>query len=194
VSSHHVVKEDQEPALLILDSSAISFEKTQELLEWSPTVIVAEDQLPEVIRWGIKIDIVLCLRSNRMTLNEYLLNQLPLRFICYDYLQNKLEVVLKFLVAEKYKATNVLAQSTSDLHIAQTMSGITIGIFVKNQKWSWITKHSFEKWVSAGTSLSVFPSTTRVSTTGLSQDLKCLIDGIVSIQSKEEFWIGEYLS
>lgn len=33
MSSHHIVRENQEPALLIADAHAISFEKIQELLE-----------------------------------------------------------------------------------------------------------------------------------------------------------------
>ena len=57
MSSHHFVKEDQEPALIIADASAVSFEKIQELLEWSPTVIVMESSLEMVLSWGIKMDV-----------------------------------------------------------------------------------------------------------------------------------------
>lgn len=55
MSSHHFVKENQEPALLILCTEAIPFEKLQEILEWSPTVITTEGCIEKVLGWGIKM-------------------------------------------------------------------------------------------------------------------------------------------
>src|SRR5690606_13901028 len=57
MSSHHFVKEGQEPALLILDEVDSSL--VQPLLEWSPLVIVAEAAVHHVLAWGIKIDVLL---------------------------------------------------------------------------------------------------------------------------------------
>ena len=43
MSSHHFVKEGQEPALLIMD--ALSLALIEPLLEWAPQVIVCENAL-----------------------------------------------------------------------------------------------------------------------------------------------------
>jgi len=58
MSSHHFVKEQQEPALLILDTS-VSYETMSPLLEWSPTVLVTELAIDAVLSWGIKVDVIL---------------------------------------------------------------------------------------------------------------------------------------
>ena len=57
MSSHHFVKEGQEPALFILDN--IPFQYAESLLEWVPLVMVADRALENVLHWGIKIDVVL---------------------------------------------------------------------------------------------------------------------------------------
>ena len=43
MSSHHFVKEQQEPAVFILEVEGISFETVAPLLEWSPTLLVAQE-------------------------------------------------------------------------------------------------------------------------------------------------------
>jgi thiamine pyrophosphokinase len=60
MSSHHIIREGQEPALFILDASAQDQGLVGQLLEWSPVVVVAEASLPLVLAWGTKIDAVVC--------------------------------------------------------------------------------------------------------------------------------------
>ena len=43
MSSHHIVREKQEPALLVLGLDDFPDELLGQLLEWSPTVIVTAD-------------------------------------------------------------------------------------------------------------------------------------------------------
>lgn len=85
MSSHHIVREDQEPAMLIMDAQAVPFEQAQESLEWSPTIMVAEQALPDVLSWGIKIDVVIANTSSISSLKTSLHDQFPLKLIsCND--------------------------------------------------------------------------------------------------------------
>ncbi|WP_053406712.1 hypothetical protein [Persicobacter sp. CCB-QB2] len=59
MSSHHIILDNQEPALLVLDFHACSSEQLGQILEWSPTVIIPEHLFPEAQMKGIKIDILL---------------------------------------------------------------------------------------------------------------------------------------
>ncbi len=81
MSSHHIIREDQEPALLIMDALAVPFEQVQELLEWSPTVMVTEYALVEVLNWGIKVDVAIMITKNVPTWTASLQDQLPLKII-----------------------------------------------------------------------------------------------------------------
>ena len=59
MSSHHIVRDDQEPALIIANGAACSEELLGQLLEWSPLVIVLDSAIERVIKLGIKIDVLL---------------------------------------------------------------------------------------------------------------------------------------
>ena len=59
MSSHHFVKEQQEPAVFILDAEHIHLDRISGLLEWVPTILVSEKALDRVLSWGIKIDVIL---------------------------------------------------------------------------------------------------------------------------------------
>ncbi len=193
MSSHHIVKEDQEPALFILSAEALSFEKIQELLEWSPTVLVAEWEVSEVKAWGIKIDVVLCAEPNLEKLKEELADQAPIKFITFHSAEDCLSTGMYFLLAAKYKAVNMLCNTTDSFSFLSTFHTIAIDAFMDNQKWSFIQKAKFEKWVEAGTNFFVYPHHLPVITSGLSTDLTSASSGMISIQAGSPFWVGEEL-
>lgn len=59
MSSHHFVKEGQEPPLIVLDWSERLMELAQQLLEWQPKFVVAAHVLDHVVMDGFKPDAVL---------------------------------------------------------------------------------------------------------------------------------------
>jgi thiamine pyrophosphokinase len=195
MSSHHFVKEDQEPALLILNAKAISFEKVQELLEWSPTVIVSEEVVEDVIGWGIKIDIVLCEEAKIISLKESLIDQAPIRFISYHNQREILSTAYHFLTASKYKAVNILIKDQTQLDFIQTFVGMNVEVFYEGKRWVYIHSRKFEKWVAEGTQFFIYTKLPAVpfKKIGLSDEMKCVKDGMVSIEGDETFWLGENL-
>jgi thiamine pyrophosphokinase len=56
-SSHHIVRDDQEPALII--ASCLRSELLGQLLEWSPLVIVLDSAMERVMKLDIKVDVLL---------------------------------------------------------------------------------------------------------------------------------------
>ena len=56
MSSHHVVREKQEPALLVLGLDNFDDELLGQLLEWSPTVVATPQTVEKLLSYGIKID------------------------------------------------------------------------------------------------------------------------------------------
>ncbi|MBD3725125.1 MAG: thiamine diphosphokinase, partial [Flavobacteriaceae bacterium] len=59
MSSHHIVRDDQEPALIIANGAACSKELMGQLLEWSPFVVVLDSAIDRVLNLGIKVDVLL---------------------------------------------------------------------------------------------------------------------------------------
>ena len=56
MSSHHIVREKQEPALLVLGLDNFPDELLGQLLEWSPTVITTSQTAEKLVVNGTKID------------------------------------------------------------------------------------------------------------------------------------------
>jgi thiamine pyrophosphokinase len=195
MSSHHIVRENQEPALLIADAHAISFEKIQELLEWMPTVVVLSTQVETVIAWGIKVDVVITPLAEMTYWRDKLAEQIPIRFISYNPDDEPLETAFYFLIASKAGAVNCLLSSKDGLKKIESFSNLDIEAFVDNELWSCIKKGHFEKWLPAGTTLYLLPEGMKSEfpefTSGNYLTQK---DGIVRLTSTHSFWIGEELS
>ena len=67
MSSHHIVRDDQEPALIIANGASCSFELLGQLLEWSPIVVVLDNAIDRVLQLDIKIDVLLGLAISGRT-------------------------------------------------------------------------------------------------------------------------------
>lgn len=193
MSSHHIVKEDQEPALLIIDPHAISFEKIQELLEWSPTVIVLEEVLPTVLGWQIKIDLVLCIADHVAVLQKELLSQAPIQFISISKQNKSFDAALHYLVDAKYKAVNILVPNQEYFEAATKISGIYSEVYFENKKWSLVKSGHFQKWLPKQTQLFIHPKKLYMLK-GLTDEFKSLNDGKITIESDNAFWVGEELN
>ena len=107
MSSHHFVKEQQEPAVFILNPSGINFESVTPLLEWSPTVLVDQESVDLVLSWGIKIDVVLATSSFQKGNSHLLEEQYPLRFLTVSALSG-LEEGLHYLLASQHKGVHLV--------------------------------------------------------------------------------------
>ncbi|HEU5291327.1 MAG TPA: thiamine pyrophosphokinase [Cyclobacteriaceae bacterium] len=183
MSSHHIIREDQEPALLIMDAGAVSMEQVQELLEWSPTVMVSDKALDAVMKWGIKIDVVVASTDRVAEFTTLLHDQFPLKLLSYNTEEEALSTALYFLIAKKQNAVNVIA--TEPLESFESFSLLDLSIFNGDKRWSFIRNGSYEKWLPAGRTVSVYPSHDE-------PDLQTQRDGVVIIKRDSSFWVSEF--
>jgi hypothetical protein len=182
MSSHHFVREDQEPALLVIDTQGVAFETVQELLEWSPTVIVTEQIIPQALLWGIKIDVVVALSENISELTKTLEDQVPIKFISYNSVEEQLSTALYFLIAIKQKAVNII--SSQPLKNFEAFSAINISVIQSGKRWSFIQSGSFEKWLPKGGVLFIYSESEETI-------LPVEVDGVLSVCRSKPFWIAE---
>lgn len=194
MSSHHIVRENQEPALLIADAHAISFEKIQELLEWMPVVVVLSSEVETVIAWGIKVNVVITPLAEMETWRDQLVEQTPIRFISYNPDDEPLQTAFYFLTASKAAGVNCLLGSKDDLTKIESFSNLDIEAFVDNKLWSWMKKGHFEKWFPSGATLYLSPEEMKSEFPEfVSGSYRTVKDGIISLKSTRSFWIGEEL-
>lgn len=184
MSSHHIVREDQEPALLILNAHAISFDKIQELLEWMPTVIVAKSEIETVLSWGIKVDVFIAPANEVSDWEVRLADQFPIKIISVESGEDLLAIAFNFLMSSKAKAINCLLQTKDQLSRLELYSQVDVEAFVENKRWSWIKSGKFKKWVATRTKLHIYPE---------GKVVEVEEDGIFSFVNQQSFWVGEEL-
>jgi len=182
MSSHHVVREKQEPALLVLGMDSFSEELFGQLLEWSPTVIVTEQTAEKVHAFGIKIDWVITNQPD-----ENLQSDVKFMPAGTDSLA---EAALKYLVSHDYPAVNIV---TDDLQLKDYLfftDKINIVIFHGSQK-VYAVSSGFSKWKPGGEIIELLSEPRHFHFSGLEMldhhHYKTTRDGFFSLQFDQPF-------
>ena len=165
MSSHHIVRDDQEPALIIANGASCSQELLGQLLEWSPLVIVLDSAIERVFELGIKVDILLGDFDRGFNPDYYREKQYPIEII-HKPNQDKtdLEKAFDYLIEKGHQAANVIWATGK--RADHTITNITTIVGYRNKlKIVVLDDHSkvyllplkFEKWYIANTSISLIP-------------------------------------
>src|SRR5690349_14901404 len=128
MSSHHFVKEGQEPALLILDPFAL--DPIEPLLEWAPLVVVVDQALEKVWHWGFKIDVVVTIPEQIEELTNRVAHQMPLTILHSRTNESALTTALSFLKEKKQSSVNIIAENAESVirFLGDGNTGIDISI------------------------------------------------------------------
>src|SRR5687768_9070124 len=193
MSSHHFVKEGQEPALFIVDEAP--FHAIAPLLEWAPLVIVTERILKYVSHWGIKIDVILNRGFGDSEVDEIIAAQHPVRILTTE--KSTLSEGIEFLIRGGHLSVNIICRPSEEVFREVEKFGdlIQLAIHGESEKWSHINKSHFEKWMPENTvvsfreSQSLFEKMEGLTRSGLGW--KTSHAGIIIVESKKSFWIGE---
>lgn len=140
MSSHHIVRENQEPALLIEDLFLIDEENLGQLLEWSPTIAIEAETIDLLDARGYKFDIVFTKKS----IND---SQENLKVISYD--NDFLKTAIEYLIAHQYKAVNIVSDQLDLGYYRPYLEQINIVLFSKGIRYYFVTT-GFTKWKPAG--------------------------------------------
>jgi thiamine pyrophosphokinase len=190
MSSHHIVRDEQEPALLLLGTHEGLVPIARQLLEWSPTLAVAAPALELALMMGIKFDMVICKEPEIPKLREDLLEQAPLKFLSVGPAENYPETCLAWLVASTHSGVNILADSFPEAsHWTPFLEQMDVAVFTPEIKWTYIRKGHYEKWVPANTAFHW--DDPGLISHGLSENRISLQEGMVKISAPTAFWLGE---
>jgi hypothetical protein len=195
MSSHHFVKENQEPALFIANSSNVPYSVVEELLEWSPHVVVDYRAINEVLSWGIKIDVIIAHESKTKEVASIIKEQTPVKILTCAAEELQHETAMHYLARSKQNAVNIIG-SVDNFEFLESFAELSISRLTSDTKWSFVRSGKFEKWLPANTSLSVRSGRNRSDIFAgekllHDQTLVTLSDGILSLRSDFGFWIGE---
>jgi thiamine pyrophosphokinase len=165
MSSHHIVRDDQEPALIIANGAACSNELLGQLLEWSPLVIVLDSAMERVVELGIKVDVLLGDFDRGFDANYYKQSHYPIDIVSTpDQNKTDLEKAFDYLHARNIPAVNVVWATgkradhtiTNITNIVNYRDKLKIVIIDDHSK-VFLLPRKFEKWYTEKTTISLIP-------------------------------------
>lgn len=168
MSSHHIIREKQEPALIIANGEACSAELLGQLLEWSPFIVVLDSAVHRIMELGIKIDVLLGDFDRGIDIEKIVQNQYPIEIV-HTPNQDKtdLEKAFDYLIEKGFPAVNVVwATGRRADHSIANMTNIVS--YKSKLQIVLIDDYSiiypllplpniFKKWYTKGTSISLIP-------------------------------------
>lgn len=172
MSSHHIVREKQEPALYIHHLGAFDEEYLGQLLEWSPSLIVSAGVYEKAISLGLKVDVVV----NAGTADLFQENT---KVIATD--NQELDAVLDYLIAEKYPAVNIIDGKSNLRELGSYIDRISIVVFTPREK-AYAIKSGFKVWKPKGSIFKIevlaYFETSNLRQTE-NEDFEVMADGFV---------------
>lgn len=202
MSSHHIVRDNQEPALILL-SRPHRPEVLHQLLEWSPTVVVSEECLDDILQLNIKIDVVLSSKGLSDLSKEQLSTQHPLTHIEVPDNRHILQAGISYLRSAGHRAVNLISlQPESLLDMLSATKDMDFTIFDGRVRWACYRSGNFRKWLAKGTRLILQKQkdiriAPKVAVNDDNDYLTFLTfdDGMVEIRSSgESFWVGQHFN
>lgn len=165
MSSHHFVRENQEPALVIANGSECSMALLYQLLEWAPLVIVLDSAIDRVMELGIKVDVLLGDFDRDFDPEYYRSLMYPLEIVhTPDQMHTDLDKAYLYLIERGIKAANVVWGTgrradhsiTNMTNIVRYRDQLKIVLYDDYSK-IFLLPYSFEKWYPQNFKLSLIP-------------------------------------
>ncbi len=165
MSSHHIVRDDQEPALIIANGQECSQELLNQLLEWSPLILVLDSAIERVMKVDLKIDVLIGDFDRNFNVEKYRESQFPIEII-HKPDQNKtdLEKAFDYLIERKIPAVNVVwaTGKRSDHTIANITNivqyrNILKIVILDDYSKIFLLPNKFEKWYTKNSIISLIP-------------------------------------
>lgn len=181
MSSHHIIRDDQEPALIIANGEECNADILCQLLEWSPFIVVLDGAIQKVLDKGIKVDVLLGDFDRNLNLENVLSQQTDIQVVYMpDQEKTDLEKAIEYLIEKGNKAANIIwATGKRSDHSITNMTNIVRYknkiklVLIDNHSHIFPIINSFEKWYPKGSPISLIPigEVVDISTSGLKYNL-----------------------
>jgi len=191
MSSHHVIRENQEAAVAILDIEGCSFEILGDALEWSPLVIAKAQVTTQLIDRGYKIDLVLS--QDQHEFDQQTLQQRHITFLKQQ--ENELQQTIELAYKKQHPGVIIFTCFNESVMNQITKPQLPVCIIDGTRRWTLINSGEFKKWFAKGNSYQL----EACDVVKINSDIEAKptniveADGMVVFKSKKPFWLGESL-
>ena len=166
MSSHHIVRDNQEPALIIANGADCGDELLQQLMEWSPFVLALDGAVHRLLERNIRFDAWLGDFDSGANVDEMALSKMGdiQRIWAEDQDKTDLQKGIEFLISKGHVAANIIwGTGRRADHMINNMATlwryhdqITLSILDDHSR-VYPLNRQFKKWYPAGTAISLIP-------------------------------------
>lgn len=139
MSSHHIVRENQEPALIVASYKALDEEYMGQLLEWSPTIIASDDTIDFFLAADIKVDVVFSTQES--TYRQEQIKNFPLK-------KAFIPDALDYLIQNNHQAVNIVCDAPDEV-LEAYCALINIVVLSHGKRYVYVNQY-YEKWKETG--------------------------------------------
>jgi thiamine pyrophosphokinase len=186
MSSHHIVRDNQEPALVLDNLSCFPYDRLSQLLEWSPYVICGPNAWKDVQQYEIYTDMLLLLEAPKLAHPE--------RVKEYHLVENNwLDKARDMLMQGNHRFANLITTDLASEKIMKKAENSGVQFNILTQSWRMIyVSEVFSKWLPAGTLLRYLgpaqPEWVNLEPVGAWW--KTQNEGLTHIRGQAPFWVG----
>ncbi len=157
MSSHHVIRENQEGALLVLSKRLINLTILESFLEWSPIIVANIECFNFLNKHGIKVDAVIGTDDEFQSQEEELNFQYPIRLIQRN--ESAIDDGIKFLLSKESSLIYVWEdlQKPQIFELQKDYSTVSLSFVNENNVSHVISSCTYEKWFPGNASIQIFP-------------------------------------
>lgn len=160
MSSHHIIREDQEPALIVDDIDAVPAVYLGQLLEWSPMVLASDTSLQPLQESGIKVDVWFTHAEAADSPQDHV-SVKPMGEASF------VETALNDLVERGQKAVTIISNDRSIRAILPKYANRINPVLLGNGQRIVVVKSGFSKWKPQGETVWLYGVMSNIVTQGL---------------------------
>ena len=193
MSSHHIIRENQEAALFFYDDRDCNEEILAEVLEWSPLVMATPASVSFLGLRGIKVDVIIA-RPNQALEKSLHFTQYHIRFETSGK-SNAIDGLFQYLRRKNHRSVIIFGSFQQLKPKLDYQEDVSISVIDGAKKWS-LVKSKIKKWFPQGSCLELEPvQNVKVIYKDEEMDHQWLqklpTSGMLTFRSIKPFWLGE---
>lgn len=149
MSSHHIIRDQQEPALFLCDIRNLNQEILHDLLQWAPTILGSGSGIEYIFQQGIKLDVALLSLDNAENFSDLLVAQMPVGIVQVVDDQEAVLKGLQYLGGTGHSAVNIFCKVTGREFLAMLEAegkNLQITVLDGDFRFSIVRQARFRKW------------------------------------------------
>ena len=179
MSSHHIIRDEQEPALILADLDTFPFDLLGQLLEWAPYTVCGDSALDQALDYGINLDVVI---SSRPNLKE-LLGHFP-TINSHKRSTDWLSQAIDMLVERNHQAVNIVTSDPfNEFDWMNEMSKkLLVDVITPSRKYIRI-ESTISKWLPSDSILELHGESIFINGIEVSESFTTKKEGTITVSS-----------